>query len=74
MVKGLYLSRELVPCIAATLQGFTGERATEMLPALQEIFVEGIHPSGSDQDAFEPFIAARQLSGHTIAISHWDGE
>ncbi len=73
-VKGLYLSRELVPCIAATLQELTGERVTEVLPALQELFVEGIHPSGSDQKAFEPFIAARQLSGHTIAISHWDGE
>jgi hypothetical protein len=73
-VKGLYLSRELVPCIAATLQGLTGERVTEVLPALQEILVEGIHPSGSDQDAFEPFIAARQLSDQTIAISDWDGE
>ena len=73
-VKGLYLSRELVPCIAATLQGLAGERVTEVLPALQELFVEGIHPSGSDQKAFEPFLAARRLSGHTIAISHWDGE
>jgi hypothetical protein len=73
-VKGLYLSRELVPCIAATLQELTGERLTEVLPALQELFVDGIHPSGSDQKAFEPFIAARQLSGHTIVVSHWDGE
>ena len=73
-VKGLYLSRELVPCIAAALQGLTRERVTEVLPALQELFVEMIDPSGSDQKAFEPFIAARQLSGHTMAISHWDGE
>jgi hypothetical protein len=73
-VKGLYLSRELVPCIAATLQGLAGEGVTEVLPALQEFFVEGIHPSGSDQKTFEPFIAARQFSGHTIAISDWDGE
>jgi hypothetical protein len=73
-VKGLYLSRRLVPCISATLQGLGGERATEVLPALQGLFVEEIDPSGSDQEAFEPFIEARQLSGHTIAISDWDGE
>jgi F-box-like len=73
-VKGLYLSRELVPCIAATLRRLTGERVTEVLPALQGLFVEGIHPSGSDEKAFKSFIAARQLSGHTIAISDWDGE
>jgi hypothetical protein len=73
-VKGLYLSQELAPCIAAALQGATGERVTEVLPALQGLFVEDIHPSGPDQKAFEPFIAARQLSGHTITISHWDGE
>jgi len=73
-VKGLYISRNLVPCIAATLQGLSGERVTEVLPALQGLFVEGIHPSGSDQRAFEPFITARQLSGLTIVISGWDGD
>jgi hypothetical protein len=74
-VKGLYLSRKLVPCIAATLRGLAGERVTEVLPALQGLFVEGNHPSRSDRKAFKPFITARrQLSGHTIAISPWDGE
>jgi len=73
-VKELYLFRKFVPCIAATLQELVGERVTEVLPDLQKLFVEGLHPSGCDQKAFEPFIAARQLSGHTIAVSHWDGE
>jgi hypothetical protein len=73
-VKGLYLTRNLVPCIAAALQELAGERTTAVLPALQQLYVEGIHPSGSDQKVFEPFIAARQLSGNTIAISQWDGE
>ena len=70
--KGLYLSRNLVPCIAATLQGLSGEKVIEVLPALQRLFVKDLHPSGSDQEAFEPFIAARRLSGHPIAISNWD--
>ena len=73
-VKGLYLSRGVVSCIAATFQGLAEESVTEVLPDLQRLFVEGIHVSGSDQKAFEPFIAARQLSGHAIAISPWDGE
>lgn len=72
--KGLYLSRNLVPCIAATLQGLAGERVAEVLPALQRLFVKELHPSGSDQEAFEPFISARRLSGHPIVISDWDEE
>ena len=73
-VKSLYVSSGLVPCIVTTLQEIAGEGATEVLPLLQRLFVEGVHPSGTYQKAFEPFIAARQLSGHAIAISPWDGE
>jgi len=79
-VKCLYLARELVPCIAAALQGLTGERVTEVLPSLQRLFVEenqDFPPSRSDPDqkeAFEPFIAARQLSGHTITISQMEND
>lgn len=72
--KGLYLSRRLVPCISGALQELSGERVTEVLPALEGLFVEEIDPSGSDERAFEPFIAARQLSGRAIAICDWDGE
>jgi hypothetical protein len=74
--KGLYLSGGHVPCIATTLQRLAedSEGVTEVLPALQGLFVEGNHLSESEQKAFEPFIAARQLSGHTMAISPWDGE
>jgi hypothetical protein len=74
--KSLHLSRGLVPCIAATLQGLAGdsEGVTKVLPDLQQLFVETFHLSESDQKAFEPFIAARQLPDRTIAISPWDGE
>jgi hypothetical protein len=72
-VKDLYLSRVFVPRFAAFFQDLVGEGVTQVLPALQQLFVEELHPSGSDQKAFEPFIAARrQLSGHTVAVSHWD--
>jgi len=69
-LKELYLSRENAPRIAAALQDLVGERATEVLPALQRVFIEEHHPSRPVQEAIDKFIAARQLSGHPVAVSH----
>jgi len=71
-VKDLYLDREFVPRIAPTLQELVGERVTEVLPALQSLFLEGFQQSGPDQEAIRPFIAARQRANHPVAISRWD--
>lgn len=71
-VKTLYLSREFAPRIAPALQELVGGRATEVLPALRSLFLEQCHPPRPVQEAFEKFVAARQLSGHPVAISHWD--
>jgi len=68
--KNLYLSKEFAPGIAAALQEIVG---TEVLPSLQNIFVEGLEPSGPFQENIGQFVAARELSGHSIAISVWDG-
>jgi hypothetical protein len=65
-VKSLYLSKEFQPTIASTLQELVGRRTTEVLPSLQNIFLED--PSGHFQDAIRHFVAARQLSGRPIAI------
>jgi len=75
-VKELYLSRVLAPCIAPALQDLVGERASEVLPALQSLFLEEPHPAspGPVQGAIEKFVAARQLSSHPISVSHWDRE
>jgi len=67
-VKNLYLSRKLTPSIVPALQELVGE-----LPALQSLFLEELHPSGPVQEAIGKFIAARQLTGHPITVSHWDG-
>jgi hypothetical protein len=40
----------------------------EVLPSLQNIFLARIGLSGPFQDAIGPFLAARQLSGHPIAV------
>ena len=71
-VKNLYLSKEFAPGIVATLQELVGGRITEVLPKLQNIFVEGLEPSGPFQENIGRFVATRRLSGHPIAISDWD--
>ena len=72
MVRNLYLSEEFAPGIAVALQGLVGGRITEVLPSLQNIFVEGLEPSGPIQGKIERFVTARQLSGHPVAIFDWD--
>jgi hypothetical protein len=71
-VKNLYLSNEFAPGIAAALRELVGARIAEVLPGLQNIFVEGLEPSGRFQENIGQFVAARHLSDHPIAISVWD--
>ncbi|KAN0116297.1 hypothetical protein V8E52_006122 [Russula decolorans] len=71
-VKDLYLSREFAPGIAAALQELVGARITDVLPSLQNIFMEGLESSGPLQESIGRFVAARLLSDHPIAISAWD--
>jgi len=71
-VKNIYLSKEFAPGIAAALQGLVGNGITEVLPNMQHIFVEELEPSGPFQENIRQFVAARQLSSHSIAISVWD--
>ena len=71
-VKNLYLSEGFVPGIASALQELVGGRITEVLPSLQNIFVEGLEPLGRFQENTRQFVAARQLSDHPITISVWD--
>ena len=72
VVKGLYLSKKFALAIAASLQELVGGRITEVLPSLQNIFVEDLEPSGPFQENIGQFFAARRLSGHPIVISVWD--
>ena len=69
-VKDLYLFGELALLVAQALQGLTGERATEALPALRGIYIQPHHAPGAVREALEPFIAARQLSGHPVVVHH----
>jgi hypothetical protein len=57
--KHLYLSKKLVPLIAPSLQELVGERVTEVLPALQNLFLEELHPSGAVEEDIGKFVATR---------------
>ena len=72
-VKELYLSQKLAPSIAPVLQELVGERVTEVLPALQALFLEEPLPSGPVQEAIGQFVTARQLAGYPITVSCWKG-
>ena len=71
-VKDLYLSRQIAPRIAPALQELTGERTTEVLPALQNLFLEGFQASEPVQEGIARFISARQLTNQPVVISVWD--
>ena len=71
-VKGLHISRELTPRIAPALKVLVGERATEVLPALQTLFLEETLQSGPVQETIGQFVAARQLADHPVAVCRWE--
>ena len=71
-MKNLYLSEKFVLRIAPALQELIGGRKIEVMPALENIFLEGLQPSGPGQEGIVKFVAARQLSGHPITVSIWE--
>jgi F-box-like len=67
-VKNLYLSEYVARRIVPALQELVGERATEVLPTLQNIFLEERQASGLVQKGIQQVIAVRQVAGHPIAV------
>jgi hypothetical protein len=71
-VKNLYLSEEFALRIAPALQELVEDRATEVLPDLQNIFLEKLEPLGPVQESIGKFVATRRVTSHPIAVSRWD--
>jgi hypothetical protein len=74
-VKHLVLgSSTLAQLVAPALQELTGERVTEVLPALQNLFLTRYARSGPIQDAImvAQFVTARRLAGHPVAVLYED--
>ena len=68
--KNLYLSKKITRFVAPALQKLVKESVTNVLPALESIFLEELKPSRRVQGTIRQFIAARQLLGHPVAVSH----
>jgi hypothetical protein len=71
-VKNLYLSEKFASYITPALQELTVGRATEVLPTLQNLFLEEFQPSGTVQAGIQQFAATRQVTSHSIEVSRWN--
>ena len=71
-VKNLYLSEEIARRMVPALQELVEISRTEVLPALENIFLEGLEPLGPIEKGLGQFVAMRQVTGHPIAVTHWD--
>jgi hypothetical protein len=72
-VKDLYLSKRLAIRIAPALQGLAAGRVTDVLPALQNLFLRMPEQSRPVKKAFAQFLAARRLSSQPVVVYHWKG-
>ena len=65
-LTNLYLSEKFVPHIALALAGDDG--TTELLPTLQNIYLDWFQPSGPVHEAIGKFVATRQVTIHPLQI------
>jgi hypothetical protein len=75
-VRDLYISPKFMPRIASALQELVADskRVTEVLPALETLFLEEPLTSGPVQEIIGQFVAARQVADHPVAISRWENK
>ena len=67
-VKELYLDQELALRVVPAMQELVEQRGIEVLPALQDIFIEGLRPLDPIHETIGNFVAARQLSRHAVVV------
>jgi len=67
-VQSLYVSANMNRLVVSALNKSTGDMAKKVLPALREVFLERLEPSGSLWEGIQQFVTARQHSDHPVAI------
>jgi hypothetical protein len=70
-VKNLYLSEQIALCIGPALKELSEGRTTEVLPALQNMFLDGLEPSGPVQEGIGKFVSARLVASRPIEVLSW---
>jgi len=58
--------------VATALQGITVEGVTDVLPALQNLFLEVSARSGPNREAMAQFVATRRLSDRPVTVLYED--
>ena len=74
-VKDLYISSEFMSHIASALQELVEERVTEVLPTLQNLFLEEFLRKPAHEAIgrkIEQFVSAKQLASRPIVVSRWE--
>ena len=69
-VKDLVLNKPAVLSVELALQGLIGQRVIDILPALQNIFLEDSQSPGPVPEGITEFIAARELAGRPVIVHH----
>ena len=70
-VKNLFLSEQFALRVEPALQVLTEGRTMEVLPALQNIFLDRLDSPGPAQEGIGTFVAARRVASHPITVSSW---
>jgi len=71
-VKDLRLDEIVAPHAAPVLGRLPAEQVSEVLPALEIVFISGLNPFGPVKEAISEFTDARQLSGRPVSIYTWE--
>ena len=71
-LKNLYLSQKFIPLVAPALQQLVAESVIGVLPALQNLYLEGLQSLVPIQGIGQ-FVAARELFNHPVTVTSWDG-
>lgn len=71
-VMDLYLSEELALRVMPALQEVSAD--VMVLPVLQTLFVEGLQPPKTVQEAVEHFVVGRGLLGRPVRACRWEVE
>jgi len=72
-LKSLYLKYLGLLYVFSALLELSGERVTEVLPALQNIFISSEYLPESSRNAITIFVTMRQRSGHPVRVHSMSG-
>ena len=74
-VKSLYIADRLGLILSTVLEKVAEERVTGILPALKNLFIRELWPVDElVEKTITPFVSARQLYDHPIAVQCWERE